>query len=218
MLNPERAGENLVIAADGTTATQTGQTQNFEGAWVLGTAGLTRGRWVCDFKIKRRKRWMAVGYALDTLKLNRPINRANIFVYASTGSIKANEHTREIESETDDGDTTQETNSAWSAFGSQYKTNDVIRAHLDMDLGVLGFSLNESTGDAEGYGEPNDAVRLTCSCGVYPMRGFVRRWSKTPMCDCVASNFTQPSTFPASTTWSNSSVNGLWTQSKIRVS
>mmetsp|Transcript_14337 Transcript_14337/g.45215 ORF Transcript_14337/g.45215 Transcript_14337/m.45215 type:complete len:423 (+) Transcript_14337:269-1537(+) len=143
VLNPERAGDNLVIENDGTTATQTGQTQNFEGAWVLGSVGLTRGRWVCEFKIKRRKRWMAVGYALDTLKLNRPINRTNIFVYASTGSIKANEHTRETEAENEDGETAQETNSAWSSFSSQYKTNDVIRAHLDMDLGILGFSLND---------------------------------------------------------------------------
>ncbi|KAJ8611422.1 hypothetical protein CTAYLR_008998 [Chrysophaeum taylorii] len=159
VLNSDRAGDNLVISQDGSTATQTGHTQNFEGAWVLGSGGLSRGRWVCEFKVKRRKRWMAVGYALDNLKLNRPINRTNIFVYASTGSIKANDHTRDLETGDEDGDAAQETNSAWSSFGSQYKTNDVIRAHLDMDLGVLGFSLNENA-DADDAGslEPDEAV------------------------------------------------------------
>ena len=141
-LDPLRMGDHLVVSENQNVVTQTGQTQNFEGAWILGSQALSRGRWVCEFIVERRKRWMAVGFALDSIKLNRPINRTNIFVYASTGSIKANDHTtRENAHENDDEDVAHETNSAWSSFGAQYKTHDVVRAHLDMDLGVLGFSM-----------------------------------------------------------------------------
>mmetsp|Transcript_22905 Transcript_22905/g.27555 ORF Transcript_22905/g.27555 Transcript_22905/m.27555 type:complete len:473 (-) Transcript_22905:314-1732(-) len=150
LLNPERMGDNLQVTENQSLVTQTGNTQNFDGAWILGTHALTRGRWVCEFQIERRKRWMAVGYALDTIKLNRPINRTNIFVYASTGSIKANDHARDIRRDNDSGDGIQaETNSAWSTFGAQYKTNDIIRAYLDMDLGVLGFSLTRRSSNEQ---------------------------------------------------------------------
>ena len=102
-LNADRAGENLMVSEDRRTVTQTGNTQHFDGAWILasgpGSAGLTRGRWVCTFTVKRRRRWMAVGFAMDSIKLNKPINRNNIFVYASTGSCKANEHVRDFDAD-----------------------------------------------------------------------------------------------------------------------
>lgn len=144
-LNADRAGENLMVSEDRRTVTQTGNTQHFDGAWILasgpGSAGLTRGRWVCTFTVKRRRRWMAVGFAMDSIKLNKPINRNNIFVYASTGSCKANEHVRDFDADRDgDGDTGA--NSAWSAFGCTYKAGDVIKAYLDLEDGTLGFACN----------------------------------------------------------------------------
>ena len=141
VLNPERAGENLVLSDDRRTVTQTGQTQHFDGAWILGSAGLSRGRWCCTFTIKRRRRWMAVGFAHDTIKLNKPINRANIFVYASTGSCKANDHVgRDLDGDGEEG--AEGGNSAWSAFGTTYKAGDVIKAYLDLEDGALAFGIN----------------------------------------------------------------------------
>ena len=161
VLDADKMGENLVVSENGSVVTQTGQTQNFEGAWILGSVPLCRGRWVCEFHVERRKRWMAVGFALESIKLNRPINRTNIFVYASTGSIKANDHTAARSSDDrgendDDEGGQQETNSAWASFGSQYKTHDVVRAHLDMDLGVLGFSTTTTTSRQRNASDNDD--------------------------------------------------------------
>ncbi|KAJ1447233.1 hypothetical protein M885DRAFT_543572 [Pelagophyceae sp. CCMP2097] len=147
VLDGERAGSQLVVSADGRSVTQTGQTQHFDGAWVLGSAGLSRGRWLLTFRVVKRRRWMAVGLALEGVRLNKPINKSNIFVYASSGSIKANDHLACAALE-DAGDaaSNSESNAAWAASGDVYKADDVVRAHLDLDEGTLAFSLNAADG------------------------------------------------------------------------
>ena len=87
------AGEHLEVLEGGRAVRQTNLTSNFEGAWCLGNLGFSSGQWRCTFSIRRRTRWMAAGFALDSVSLDKPINRSNIFVYASTGSVKANEQT-----------------------------------------------------------------------------------------------------------------------------
>ena len=144
VLDPRRAGDNLEVLENGRAVRQTASTTHFEGAWCLGNLGLSSGQWRCTFSIRKRRRWMAAGFALDNVKLNKPINRSNIFVYASTGSVKANDQTAPPPPPDPmlPASACATDNSAWSPFARPFKTDDCVVAELDLVRGELRFRLN----------------------------------------------------------------------------
>ena len=85
-------GPNLRVSEDGRCVRQLAETNQFDGAWCLARPGVAPpARVRCTFTIRRRTygRWMAVGFAQRNIRLFKPMNRDNIFVYASSGSLKA---------------------------------------------------------------------------------------------------------------------------------
>lgn len=84
-------GPNLRVSEDGRCVRQLAETNQFDGAWCLARPGVAPpARVRCTFTIRRRTygRWMAVGFAQRNIRLFKPMNRDNIFVYASSGSLK----------------------------------------------------------------------------------------------------------------------------------
>ena len=144
VLDDKRAGPHLEVLEQGRAVRQTASTTHFEGAWCLANLGFSSGQWRCTFSIRKRRRWMAAGFALDTVKLNKPINRSNIFVFASTGSIKANDQTAPPPPPDPllPASACATDNAAWSPFARPFKTDDCVVAELDLVKGNIYFSVN----------------------------------------------------------------------------